>query len=191
MTRPVFVRVSLLVLGVLAALACERPTFVVGEGCVLNTDCADPLVCVIGYCRRACVGSRDCGAGLRCLASPDPTVGGGCQLDSETMCLLTSDCHSADLVCQNETCTTRCASERDCVAPAACTEDVAGVRACHDTSVGQSCIWTTDCPVPLVCGPDQICRLECIEDRDCPYPRRCVASLCELPDAASPADAGP
>jgi hypothetical protein len=189
MTRRAFVVAALLVATVLAALACERPTFVIGEGCELNTDCASPLVCVIGYCRRQCVASRDCGAGLMCLASPGSTNGGGCQLDSERTCALSSEC-SAGLVCQNDTCTTRCVSERDCVQGVMCVEGVDGVLACDDQS-GEPCIWTTDCPAPMVCGPDEQCRFECIEDRDCPYPRRCVESLCALFDAGGSADAGP
>ncbi len=179
----------------LAALACDRPAFVVGEGCEVNSDCAAPLVCVIGYCRRQCVDSRDCGAGLRCLIEASSASGGGCQLDHERACLLTSECVSAGLVCQNETCTTRCATARDCVSGATCMSDGAGGLACYEPAA-ELCLYASDCPEPMVCGRDQACHFECLGDRDCPFPRHCVASLCELIDAAmssdaSGADAGP
>jgi hypothetical protein len=178
-----------LLLVVFAALACDRPGFVVGEGCVLNTDCASPLVCAIGYCRRECVTSRDCGAGLLCLVSGDSSSG-GCQLEHERMCTLTSECMTAGLVCQNGTCTTRCLQDRDCAFGAMCMDDGAGGRACYDDST-EPCAYNTDCMAPMVCNAEQVCQLECREDRDCPYPRRCMSSLCELPDAAVTPDAGP
>jgi hypothetical protein len=159
--------------------ACSRPTFAVGEGCEINSDCASPLVCVIGHCRRQCVDSRDCGAGLRCLVAPDSALGGGCQLERERDCALTSEC-TPGLVCQNGTCTTRCVTDRDCAAGAWC-DDMTGVLACVEPPP-ELCVYASDCPVPLVCGRDQLCHEECHGDRDCPFPRHCVASLCELVD---------
>src|SRR5690242_19114284 len=112
MRHAFFVVLGCIVLGVV--LGCDRPRFVAGQGCEINTDCARPLECVIGRCRRQCVDSRDCGAGLRCLVAPSSAVGGGCQLENERACVRTSEC-TTGLVCQNETCTTRCAEDRDCV----------------------------------------------------------------------------
>jgi hypothetical protein len=89
----------------LAAVACERPSLVIGGSCEINSDCAAPLVCVIDRCRRQCVDSRDCGAGLRCLVDDTSAVGGGCQLEHERECTLTSDC-TIGLLCQTGTCTT-------------------------------------------------------------------------------------
>lgn len=179
MTKPaIFLTAALFVFA--GASGCERATFVVGEGCEINSDCATPLVCVIGHCRRQCVDSRDCGAGLRCLVAPESAVGGGCQLEHERECALTSQC-TTGLVCQNGTCTTRCATDRDCVEGATCTAPSGGELACEEPRA-ELCVYTSECPEPLVCGRDQLCHHECIGDRDCPFPRHCVASLCELVD---------
>ena len=171
-------------LGSVSLGGCSRPDFRLGEGCDVNSDCAAPLACTLGACRRQCVDSRDCGAGLRCLIV-DPEVGGGCQLDDEAECVLTSECRTQpgtdDLICQNGTCTTQCREDRDCANGASCREGTDGVLGCYEEVV-ELCIYNTDCPAPMVCGPDQLCRIECFETRDCPFPRVCAASLCELPD---------
>jgi hypothetical protein len=125
--------------------------------------------------------SRDCGAGLRCLVTAGSVNGGGCQLEHEAQCSLTSDCAVAGLVCQNGTCTTMCTYDRDCAPGAMCTTDAHGVLACHEP-LTHPCIYDSDCPVPLVCGRDQLCHTECVCDRDCPFPRACIASLCQLVD---------
>lgn len=187
MTRRVsvsIVSIALVVLSLVAMAGCTRPDFRLGEGCEVNSDCSSPLACALGVCRRQCVDSRDCGAGLRCLIV-DPDVGGGCQLDHEATCALTSDCREQpggeDLVCQNGTCTTQCREDRDCADGASCREGTDGVLGCYE-EVAELCIYNTDCPAPMVCWPDQICRLECRESVDCRFPRVCVANLCELPD---------
>lgn len=169
---------------VLALLtSCERPRFVTGEDCEINTDCVEPLVCAIDVCRRACVTSRDCGAGLRCLNAAGSSFGGVCQIDRESSCVRSSDCNrigTTGLVCQNETCTTACVTDRDCLGEARCIDEL-GVIACYGADA-ELCVYNSDCPAPQVCGIDQVCRTECLTDRDCTTPRRCVASLCELGD---------
>jgi len=97
------------------------------------------------------------------------------------MCSLTSDC-TAGLVCRFGTCTTACVEDRDCAVGATCGHDVAsGASACVEP-VTELCVYSSDCPPPLVCGEAQRCRLECRADRDCPLNRYCDAtlSLCEL-----------
>lgn len=176
----------LVTLSALAAtlLSCSRPTVTFGEECEINSQCADPLVCVLDTCRRACVTTRDCGAGLTCLVDTNmPALGGGCQLEEEVTCTLTSECHNPALVCQNGTCTTACGDDRDCAPGAHCTTDTTGRRGCFDQGA-DPCIYDSDCPEPLVCDRDQVCRLECAGDRDCAAPRVCIASLCQLPDAS-------
>ena len=169
-----------------ALLSCSRPTVTFGDECEINSQCADPLVCVLDTCRRACVTSRDCPANLTCVVADRsrPELGGGCQLPEERTCTLTSECHNAGLVCQSGTCTTACANDRDCAAGAHCTRDVNGVPGCFDQGA-EPCVYDSDCPEPLVCDRDQVCRLECAGDRDCEAPRVCVANLCQLPDGGS------
>lgn len=157
--------------------ACTRPGFTSGERCTLNTDCAEPLVCQLDRCRRQCIDSRDCGAGLRCLALG--TLGGVCQLPAETECTLSSDCPTG-LVCRFATCTTECVSDRDCAPGATCALSAGSVeRGCIDP-ITNNCIYNSDCPPGLVCGADQLCHVECNEPRDCVPPRTCVANRCTL-----------
>jgi hypothetical protein len=170
---------------VLLAVGCDRPSFNAGAMCQLNTDCAAPFVCQLDRCRRQCVDSRDCGAGLRCLALEGET-GGACQLPEETGCALSSECPTG-LVCSFGTCTTQCASNRDCASGAVCSRPDAGASdggpaACMEAFTAL-CIYNSDCPEPQVCGADQLCRLECVVDRDCTPPRICLANRCTLYDA--------
>ena len=166
----------------LLLVACDRPPPVLGGGCVLNSDCADPLVCRLELCRRQCVSSRDCGAGLLCLNIGE-AESGACQLPEERSCALTSDC-TAGLACNFGTCTTACVEDRDCPPGAQClTDDASGALACIEP-LTDGCIYNSDCPAGFVCAPDQSCRVECREDRDCDAPRRCVGSFCVLPDAS-------
>lgn len=45
---------------------------------------------------------------------------------------------------------------------------------------GGTCKWTSDCAVPLVCGPGAICQPECQRDIDCPDGKVCNKELtCE------------
>lgn len=164
--------------------ACTRPQFVVGEECELNSDCADPLVCVLRACRRQCVDSRDCGAGSICLRDDTSPLGGGCQLEHERMCSLTSECRTPSqketgLICQNGTCTTPCLEDRDCVEGARCTTDDTETIGCFEPE-RELCLYASDCPEPMICDVNQVCRLECLSNADCTRPRMCVNSLCEL-----------
>jgi len=161
--KPVVV-VAVLVL----ALGCERPELNTGSECALNSDCAAPLICGLERCRRQCIDSRDCGAGLLCLAVGDQ--GGACQLPEEADCTLTSEC-TRGLECRFGTCTTACAEDRDCPMGATCELD-GDVNACHE-QVTELCIYNSDCPAPRVCGRDQLCHYECARDRDCPIDRYC------------------
>lgn len=159
-----------LALAVLLLVACDRPQFNSGESCTLNTDCAEPLVCGLERCRRQCDDSRDCAAGLRCLQL-DSGVG-VCQLPEESQCLLASDCPMG-LACRFGTCTTECVEDRDCPPSATCElDEEQGAYACEEV-ITESCIYNSDCGEPFVCGPDQRCRLECVEDIDCDPLRYC------------------
>lgn len=165
-------------------LSC-RAVAPAGSTCDLNSDCAEPYVCALEVCRRQCLDSRDCGAGLLCLRLSDDrgATSGVCQLPDETDCGLTSDC-TTGLVCRFGTCTTECVEDRDCSPGATCSVPEDGVgSACVEVSP-QSCVWNSDCPWPAVCNERQQCGLECAADRDCDRERQCdpESSRCVLRD---------
>lgn len=170
---------ALAIASLLCAAGCERPELASGAECTLNSDCAEPLVCGLERCRRQCVDSRDCGAGLRCLNIG--AMGGACQLPQESECTLTSQC-GPRLECRFGTCTTACVDDRDCPPGASCQfDDETSANACVEP-IAELCIYDSDCPEPLICGDDQRCRLECRNERDCPRNRTCIDNLCELID---------
>lgn len=163
--------------------ACDaRPTFVPGDECELNTDCAAPLVCRLGRCRVECRAQRDCGARLECVR--DELELGACQLPDETECELSSDC-AASLVCHFGRCTNECESDRDCPPGAHCRNDE-GVRGCRDESV-MECTLTSECEPDLVCAVDRRCREPCRTDWDCSDERACLregaTAFCGWPSA--------
>jgi len=185
---------ALLVLPLL--LSCSpREVGVLGEGCGINTDCASPLGCRLGSCRRLCVESRDCGAGFRCLI-PTGENSGGCQLPEETSCTLNSECPDG-FDCVHATCTVSCVDDGDCAVPGAicarecpmpgetCTEmEATGPLGCQEP-LDELCIYDSECPLPYVCAFDGTCQLECRvpgDERDCPGTRVCSdANICVLP----------
>jgi hypothetical protein len=65
----------------LAASCNPKVTPTATTGCVRNSDCDDPLICVNGECHTQCVGSMDCPGGEPCILTPD---GGVCELPSES-----------------------------------------------------------------------------------------------------------
>lgn len=187
-----------LVMAAGAACTGDRPKLR-GTGCELNSECEAPLVCRLGRCRVECRHPvRDCARGLECWF--DENGLGGCSLPDEATCALDSDCRDACatgsacelLVCKDGRCGRECVDDRDCPDEseckrcpqddASCEEETAtGVPTCRAPSL---CVWNHDCPEGLICDEDQVCRVECVVDRDCDYPRLCneAEGLCVLPD---------
>ena len=66
-----------------------------GAGCVINTDCNDPLVCKLQHCHAQCVAARDCTGGERCVLVDGNGV---CELPTESSCASGATCISP-LVC--------------------------------------------------------------------------------------------
>jgi hypothetical protein len=166
----VAIRARVIAFALLALTGCERPSVNVGSACSLNTECDAPLVCELGRCRRQCVDSRDCAAGLLCLSVGE--MGGACQIDDEADCALSSDC-GEHLACRFETCTTECADDRDCPPGASCKMDTEAMSLACVEAVPELCIYNSDCPEGLVCNEDQQCVRECLSDRDCEDDRQC------------------
>lgn len=168
------------VLLALVAIGCTRPGLNSGGECTLNSECADPLVCRLERCRRQCVDSRDCGAGLLCLRVAE--MGGACQLPEEAICSFTSQCtEGSGLECHFGTCTTACVEDRDCPPGAACQSEMEGGPTACIESVREACIYNSDCPDRMICDALQSCRFECLMDfdtRDCEPGEWCINHLC-------------
>lgn len=145
------------------ALGCEqRPSFVPGDECELNTQCAAQLVCRLGRCRVECRSARDCSVGLECVYDLDGL--GACQLPNERECEVASNC-PAPLVCRFARCTNECETDRDCPPGARCRESGDGSGCRDDADI--ECALNSDCAAPYICAVDGRCREQCRADRDC------------------------
>ena len=86
--------------------------------CYLSSDCQNPLQCVQTYCVAACVQSRDCPSGERCITA---TQGNTCQPLETATCQYTSQC-TAPLVCAlDRQCRNQCQKDVDCTTGQKCT----------------------------------------------------------------------
>jgi hypothetical protein len=165
------------------------------EGCLINSDCSDPLVCVFRKCHKQCATSRDCDEGERCVAGEDGT--NVCQPD--ILCTYNSQCPGIQVCATDGECRDQCAADRDCVEEQVCTagvcaepaELVDGGLPPADTGPeqGRPCSYNSECPQPLACIEGQ-CMIECYEDRDCIYGLVCFNNRCSLPQAVPDGGAG-
>ena len=86
--------------------------------CQLASDCQNLLQCVQGYCVVACVQSKDCPSGERCISTAQ---GASCQPPETATCKYTSDC-TVPLVCAfDRECRNQCQQDIDCPANQKCT----------------------------------------------------------------------
>jgi len=187
-------RFSLITFALMAlAVACstdERPLARLAQGCSINSDCNAPLVCAFQRCHNACESTRDCPAGLRCVASDGPLH--VCQLEEERSCLYNSDCPEGQVCGSDATCRDQCMGDADCLKEQLC---IAGTCAEQSElrdgglpivekdagpSTGQPCAYNTECPERLVCRMG-ICQLECLSSVDCSEGRQCVQNRCLIP----------
>ena len=83
------------------------------EGCVINSDCKNPLACVFRKCHEQCTDSRDCPTGLLCVAT-DVEGFRVCQLPNETKCYETQDCPGKQVCAPDGRCRDFCAVLDDC-----------------------------------------------------------------------------
>lgn len=175
------------------ALACssdEPPLADLAQGCLVNTDCSNPLVCAFRRCHNACETTRDCQPPLRCVASDRPFH--VCQLESERACLYNSDCPKGQTCASDAQCRDQCQGDSDCLAYQTC---VSGSCAEQDElkdgglpvvpkdagpSTGQPCSYNSECPDRLICRSG-LCQLECLSSLDCSDGRQCVDNRCQVP----------
>jgi len=164
------------------------------QDCLVNSDCADPLVCAFKTCHVQCKSSRDCLDGARCLAADHPYK--VCQLDSERKCASNLDCPTG-LVCGVDgECRDGCQTDFDCVPDQLC---VAGT--CADTAEldasghltpapgmtagaeGTPCVYVSDCSAALLCR-NQSCLAQCKADVDCSSGETCQGTRCAVSGTA-------
>ncbi|MGC4088078.1 MAG: WAP domain-containing protein [Polyangiaceae bacterium] len=94
------------------------------QGCTLNSDCLDPLVCTFARCHAECSKDRDCPGEQRCVKS---STGYVCQLKVET------DCTKSTAVCKG---TQQCGEDGEC--RDTCTDTT-------DCTTGQVCATSGEC----------------------------------------------
>jgi hypothetical protein len=126
----------LLWLSAVAASGCGSSSKKVslGAGCVLNTDCDNPLACKFSKCHRACNESRDCDPGQRCVKVDGIGV---CQLPAEaTFVCGSSGACAQPLVCgPDNRCRNSCTVKTDCIGTQTCMTDLSsGTSVCADTN---------------------------------------------------------
>src|SRR5258705_11673579 len=83
------------------------------QGCLINSDCNDPLVCAFRKCHNACTDTRDCSIPLRCVASDRPFH--VCQLVEERLCRYNSDCPEKQVCASDAQCRDECQGDADCL----------------------------------------------------------------------------
>src|SRR5450432_983087 len=152
---------------VLVAGACggDDSGKALSEGCNINSDCASPLVCAFRKCHQACTTSRDCQLGQRCIASDKPNY--VCQLADERGCSFNSDCPRSQTCGVDSQCRDQCAADRDCLKDQLRDGGlpVVAPEAGKVSSSGQPCLYTSECPEPLVCR-DNVCANACATSMD-------------------------
>lgn len=168
------------------------------EGCLVNTDCENPLICAFRRCHKQCADSRDCPAGQRCVISDRPAF--VCQLDDERQCTYHSQCAEPQICAADGQCRNQCASDRDCVpgqqcANGTCAEttevDPGGnlIGRSDASPAGEPCVYHSDCATTGYKCISGYCRLECMKDVDCATGERCVSGACVAPVSEAGADA--
>jgi hypothetical protein len=81
--------------------------------CAINSNCDAPLICAFSRCHSACMESRDCPDGERCVLSG---ASGVCQLQQESTCTTANSLCSTGEICGTDMqCRAQCTSTIPCV----------------------------------------------------------------------------
>src|SRR5688500_1459738 len=81
------------------------------EGCTLNSNCENPLVCTFERCHRECEEDRDCAGEERCVQGATGRV---CQLSIETGCTSNAQCKGTQTCGVDKECRDKCDDASDC-----------------------------------------------------------------------------
>lgn len=174
-----FLSLATVLLG--SSCADETPLARVKQACSLSSDCTSPLVCAFQRCHAECKTSADCADGARCVQSAKPYF--VCQTEEERTCVRNSDCQGTQTCARDRQCRDACVSTKDCP-----TNQVCAAGVCADTrelvegalkaatptdgGAGNYCSYASECPGDLICR-DNVCRVECLVDKDCDVGFRC------------------
>jgi hypothetical protein len=109
----------LFVLG--ACSSDQPPPKSVGEGCLLNSDCNNPLSCTFGKCHTACQQTLDCPSGERCVKI---ATGNVCQQKDEVECTYSSECPQPLKCAVDSKCRVACVRDPDCLSSQQCVSHV-------------------------------------------------------------------
>jgi hypothetical protein len=158
-------------------------------GCLVNSDCAAPLVCAFERCHVECVTTRDCDGKLRCVGAHEQER--VCQLEDDATCVTTADC-AQGLVCSGDgACRDTCASDRECGGGQVCTKGVcAEPEELDENGVlpqvlpHQTCRLSSDCALGTRCVAGS-CLAECVTARDCEPGAECREGACVAAPVAS------
>ena len=197
MSRGLTVR-SLSLVAVFALLATssscvtrdERAPSKLAEGCLLNSDCASPLVCVFRRCHQPCTAGRDCPMGSDCQAQGDPPTLVCTQLSCRDL-----PC-AAGLICGEDfTCRKGCLSASDCAQGQRCASNQCVWPESLASDGGfapprQTCRNNSDCPQTdgglfLACRAGS-CAPECFAQIDCPTDSTCTQGRCVTNGVVTP-----
>ncbi len=99
-------------------------------------------------------------------------------------CGMNSDC-ATGLTCSFGRCQSACKEARDCPNGEQCVKDSSGINSCL-LPASETCNYSSQCPLPLVCATDLKCRNQCLADRDCATAtQKCVQpdGVCAEPSA--------
>ncbi|MEZ4221873.1 MAG: LamG domain-containing protein [Polyangiaceae bacterium] len=90
----------------------------IGEGCSINSDCANPYVCAFGRCHEQCDDSRDCTPPALCVKG-DAGLG-ICQLPDEVDCSNGKACAGKQVCSVQAVCRDFCTGASDCLSTQIC-----------------------------------------------------------------------
>ncbi len=161
----------------------EKPPAKLAEGCLLNSDCEAPLVCVFRRCSTQCVVDLDCTQEPRdrcqaaessysicipdCDRQPCPT-GFICGTDKRCRkeCTTSADCLNRQVCISNQ-----------CVSPLDVVDGGAPVIA--------RCELDSQCNAGEVCRRNGTCGPQCLATIDCATGQACVSGRCNAVDAGT------
>lgn len=158
------------------------------EGCLLNSDCQSPLVCVFRRCHQPCNERRDCPAGADCQPTGDPP-----QLVCLQLTCATGPCPEEQICGADRQCRRRCENAAHCDPRQACVHEQcvwsdqlqpdggfappfgvtlaspdAGCEYTSQCSAGQRCLRSG------ACGPECLTAADCAGGAACDGSGRCV-----------------